>query len=126
MLRINLLAAGNVEENGCLGVQTELLVVLDLSLGSVVNNEVRLKALELLSGGLDEHVLNEVSLPSDLHDEAYSHAGVLVRAAESVYDIELLAAELVESELLAGFPCFFGSGVVIVGILGSSPPNGVL
>ena len=49
------LFAGDVEGNAGLAVQAQLLVVLDLGLGSVVNNEIRLKVLQLLSGGLDEH-----------------------------------------------------------------------
>ena len=122
----DLLTGGDVEDRRGLGVEPQLLVVLDLRLGSVVADEIRLKVLELLLGGLDEHVLDEVSLPSDLHDEADRHTGVLVRAAEAVYDIELLAGELLERELLARVPCLFGRRMVIVGILGSCPPNGVL
>ena len=49
----NLLAACDVEYNCGLRIQTQLLVVLNLSLGSVVYNEVRLKVLKLLSGRLE-------------------------------------------------------------------------
>ena len=49
----DLLLAGDVEQHSSLGVQAQLLVVLDLSLGSVVNNEIRLEVLQLLSGVLN-------------------------------------------------------------------------
>src|SRR5699024_9957864 len=39
----DLLAAGDVEDNGSLGVQAQLLVVFDLGLGGVVDHEVGLK-----------------------------------------------------------------------------------
>ena len=122
----DLLAALDVEHRGSLRVQTQLLVVLDLCLGSVVAYKVRLKALQLLSGGLDEHVLDKVRLPGDLHDKANCHTGVLVGAAEAVYHIELFAGELLDSQLFAGCPGFFGSRMVVVGIFGRCPPYGVL
>ena len=49
----NLLAACDVEHNSGLRIQTQLLVVLNLCLGSVVYNEIRLKVLKLLSGRLE-------------------------------------------------------------------------
>ena len=122
----DLLLAGDVEHNSSLGVQAQLLVVLDLGLGSVVNNEIRLKVLQLLSGGLDEHVGDEVCLPGHFHDETDSHAGVLVCAAESIHNVQALVGQLLLCNLLHGSPGFLRSGVVVVLVLVAGPPNGVL
>ena len=118
--------AGEVEDNSGLRVQAQLLVILHLGLGGVVADEIGLEAGQFLSSGLDEHVLHEVGLPSHFHDEADGHAGVVVGAAEDVHDIELLAGELLQSQLLAGVPGFLGSGLVVVLELVGSPPHGVL
>ena len=64
-----------------------------------------------------------MSLPCNFHDEADLHAGVLVGTAETVDNIELLAAELLLGELLADIPGLFGSLVVVVRILRSGPPD---
>ena len=122
----DLLLAGDVEGNAGLAVQAQLLVVLNLSLGGVVNNEVRLKIGQLLSGGLDKHVGDKVCLPGHLHDEADSHAGVLVGAAESIDDEQALVAQLLLSDVLHGRPGLLGHGVVVVLVLVAGPPNGVL
>jgi hypothetical protein len=45
----DLLLGGEVEDNSGLGVQAQLLVVLDLGLGGVVNNEVPLSIVSLPS-----------------------------------------------------------------------------
>ena len=122
----DLLAAGDVEDDGGLGVETQLLVVLDLRLGRGVDDEVRLEALLLLGGGLDEHVADKVRLPGDLHDEADGHAGVLVRAAERIDHIELLAGEGLLRDRLDGGPGLLAGGVVVVLIFVARPPDGVL
>ena len=122
----DLLLAGDVEGNAGLAVQAQLLVVLDLSLGSVVDNEVRLEVLQLLSGGLDEHVGDKVCLPGHLDDEADGHAGILVSAAESIDDEQALVAQLLLGDVLNSSPSGLGHGVVVVLILVGSPPNGVL
>ena len=89
-----------LNSNSSLGVQAQLLVVLDLGLGSVVNNEIRLEVLQLLSGGTDEHIGNEVCLPGHFHDETHCHAGILVGAAESIHDVQALVGQLLLSDLL--------------------------
>ena len=96
--------AGDVEGNAGLAVQAQFLVVLNLSLGSVVNNEVRLKVLQFLGGGLDEHVGNKVCLPGHFHDEANGHAGILVSAAESVNNEQALVAQFLLGDILNGSP----------------------
>ena len=65
-------------------------------------------------------------LPSYFHDEADCHSGVLVSAAESINYEKSLSGKFLKSELLAGFPCFLSSGMVVIGIFGSVPPNSVL
>ncbi len=121
-----LFAAGRVEGNAGLRVQTQLLVVLYLSLRSVVDDEVRLKVLQFLSSGLNEHVLHEVSLPSHLNDEANSQTGSLVGSAESVNHVQLLIAKLLDGNFLYLGPNLLAHGVVVVLIFLSSPPNLVL
>ena len=122
----DLLTAGDVEDNGSLRVQAQFLVVLDLGLGSVVDNEIRLEVLQLLLGGADEHVLDKVSLPCHFHDEADSHAGVLVGAAESIHNKQTLVGQLFLSQLLHGLPGFLGSRMVVVLVLVGGPPHSVL
>ncbi len=125
-VQYNLLSGRYIERYAGLGVEAELLVVVYLGLGGGVDHEVGLEALQFLSGGLDEHVLYEVSLPCNFHDEADCHAGVLVGAAESVHNEEPLAGELLLSQVLYDSPGVFCHGVVVVGILRSGPPDGVL
>ena len=109
----------------CLGIEAEFFVVLNFCLGSVEDYEIRLEVLKLFLCRLDEHVLDKVCLPCHFHDEADSHAGVFVGAAECVGNIQLLAGQLFHSDFFAGLPGFLGSNVVIIGILGGGPPHGV-
>jgi len=118
----NLLAAGGVEGYASLAVEAEFLVVLYLCLGSVVDDEVGLELLEFCLGGLDEHVLDEVCLPSDFEDEAHSEVGSFIGAAESIYDVELLAGELLGGDILDLCPNGFAHGMVIVLVCLSGPP----
>ena len=122
----DLLAGGDVEGHAGLGVEAELLVVFDLCLGRVVDDEVRLKVLELFRGRADEHVGDEVGLPCDLDDEADGHAGIVVRAAERVDDEQALVAKLLDSDVLDGLPGFLGHRMVVVLIGFGGPPHGVL
>ena len=122
----DLLAIGEVEDDGGLGVEAQLLVVLDLGLGGVEDHEVRLEVLQLFLGGADEHVLHEMGLPGDFHDEADGHAGVLVGAAEGVHDEQALVGQLLDGDVLAGGPGLFGSGMVVVLVALGGPPHGVL
>ena len=122
----DLLSGGDVEDNGGLGVQAELFVVLNLCLGCVVDDEIRLEVCFLFRSGLDEHISYEMCLPCNLHDEADSHSGVLVGAAEAIDNIELLVGELLLCDLLDSGPCFLRSGMVVVLVLLACPPDGVL
>ena len=122
----DLLAARDVEHDSGLGVEAELFVVLHLSLGRVVNDEIGFEVFEFLGSGADEHVLNEVRLPCNFHYEADSHARIFVCAAERIDDEKTLVGELFLSELLNGFPRLLACGVVIVLVTFRGPPNGVL
>jgi len=122
----DLLTAGNVEGDAGLGVDAQLLVVLDLGLGGGVDDEVRLKGGQLRFGRLDEHVLDEMSLPGHFHDEADGHAGVLVGAAEGVDDEQALAGELLLGQGFDGRPGLLAHGMVVVLVLRRGPPDGVL
>ena len=121
----DLFARGDVEYNGGFGVEAEFLVVGEFGLGSVVNDEVRGEVGEFFSSGADEHVGHEVGLPCYFHDEADSHAGVFVGAAEAVDNEEFLAGEFFNGEFLACFPSLFGCGLVVVLVFFGCPPNGV-
>ena len=122
----DLLAAGDVEHDSGLGVEAELFIVLHLRLGSVVHDEVRLEVLEFLCRGADEHVRDEVRLPSHFHNEADGHAGVLVRAAECVDDEKALVGQLFLRDVLDDLPGLFGRGMVVVLVSVGRPPHGVL
>ena len=122
----NLLAARGVECHTSLAVQTELFVVLNLCQRSIVDHEVRLEVSQLLFARLDEHVLYKVSLPCYLYDEANCHAGVLVSTAESIYYVQVLTAQLFDSQLFHLCPNVLGHRVVVVLVALGGPPNGVL
>ncbi len=121
-----MLTARGVEGYAGLAVQTELLVVLYLSQRCVVDHEVGLEVCEFLFARLDEHILNEVCLPCYLNDETNGHAGVLVSAAECVNDVQVLVAELLNSQFFYLSPNLFGHRVVVVLVALGGPPNGVL
>ena len=80
----DLFAACDVEDNSSFRVQTEFLVVFNLSLRSVVNDEVWFESSQLFFRRTDEHVGNEVCLPSYFNDEADSHASFFVSTAETI------------------------------------------
>ncbi len=107
-------------------MQAELFVVLDFSLGCVEDNEVRLEVCFLFRGRFDEHVADEMCLPSNFNDEADSHARVLVCTAEAIDDEEALVGELFLGDILYSSPSFLGCLVVIVVISLRIPPNRVV
>ena len=121
----DLLALLDVEGHYGLGVEAELLVVVALGLGGVEDHEVGLEVLKLLGGGADEHIGDEVCLPGHFHDEAHADAGVGVGAAEAVYDVESLVAELLDGLFLEAVPDFGGDGLVVVLVAVGGPPYGV-
>ena len=65
-------------------------------------------------------------LPRHFHDEADSHAGVLVRAAEGINDVELLIRQLLNRQILHGRPSGLGHRMVVVLVALARPPYGVL
>ena len=65
-------------------------------------------------------------LPSNFHDEADGHAGVLVGAAERVNYIQLLVAQFADSQILDGLPDLLRHGMVVVLVRVGGPPHGVL
>ena len=67
-----------------------------------------------------------MSLPCHFHDEADSHAGILVGAAEDVHDVQLLIGQLLDGQTLALVPGSLRSGLVVVLALVRGPPHGVL
>ena len=119
----HLLTAGGVEGYASFAVEAELLVVLHLSLRGIVDNKVGLKALKLLLGGLDKHILHKVSLPCHLYNEANGQAGSLVGTAVGIHHVELLVTELLDGNVLNLAPNLFAHGVVVVLIFLGGPPN---
>ena len=65
-------------------------------------------------------------LPCYLDDEADSHTCVLVSATECVDNIEILVAELLDSELLDLCPYILRHWVVVILVALCCPPYGVL
>ena len=104
----------------------QLFVVLNFGLGRVVYNEIRLEVLQFFLCGDDEHVLNEMSLPCNFHDETDRHAGVGVGAAECVYYEKSLVGEFLKSDIFNSVPCLNGSRMVVVLVFIGCPPYSVL
>ena len=71
------------------------LVVLNFSLGSVVYYEVRFEISQFFIGRNDEHILYEMSLPSNLHNKTDRHTGVFICATESIYYKQSFVGELI-------------------------------
>ena len=117
-----LFAVLGIEGNAGVGVEAEFLVVLNLSLAGIEDDEVRLELSEFLLCGLDEHVLDEVSLPSHFDDEADGQSGCFVSAAECVNHIQFLAAKFLDGDVLHLCPYFFAHGVVVVLVSLGGPP----
>ncbi len=68
-----------------------------------------------------------MSLPCNFHYETDLDAGVLVGAAESIHNIELiLVGELLGSDLLDFLPAVLRKRLVVVLVLRGGPPYGVL
>ena len=67
-----------------------------------------------------------MSLPGNFHDEAYSHAGILVGAAERINDEQSLARQFLDGQFLQLFPVLLGQFVVVVRIFRCIPPYGIL
>ena len=122
----NLLTSLCVEGNAGVGVEAEFLVVLNLSLAGIEDDEVRLELCEFLLCRLDEHVLDEVSLPSNFYDETNSQTSSFVSATESVDNVKFLAAKFLNGDVLNLCPDFFAHGMVVVLVLLRSPPNVVV
>ena len=122
----NLLTAGDVEYNCGFAVEAEFLVVLNFCLRSGINGEVRFESLEFFFCRLDEHIAYEVSLPSNFHDEAHVHAGILVGTAESINYEQFLVAKLLLCKVFHYIPSFLRANVVVVLVFIGSPPYGIL
>ena len=122
----NLLLGRDVEDNRGLGVEAEFLVVLNFCLRRIVDNEVRLKVLELFRRRTNEHIGHKMCLPCDFDDEAHCHAGIRVRTAECVNHKEALAGELLFCKLFDCVPSLFGSRMVIILVFIGGPPDRIL
>ena len=121
----NLLAGCEVEHNCGFAVEAEFLIVGKFSLGSVVNDEVGSEVGEFFGSGANEHVGHEVSLPCHFHDEAHCHAGVLVGAAETVYNIEFLPESSSMARVLQAFQASSLARLCCRWDIRGSPPYGV-
>ena len=106
-------------------MQAELLVVVDFGLAGSIDGEAGLEGLEVFGRRLDEHIEHEVSLPSNLHNEADGDASVLVGTAEGVDNEEFFVAEFAGCEPFDSLPYVFVHRVVVIGILRSVPPNSI-
>ena len=121
----DLLAARKVERCNRLGIQAEFLIVRDFSLGSIVDNEIRLKINQFICRRVDEHIGYKMCLPCNFNDEADSHARILVCATESIDYIEFLVGELFLGDFLQCSPSFRRCRMVIIFVFIGSPPYSV-
>ena len=71
-------------------MESKPFIVFYLCLRSIVDDKVRFKVLKLFFCRTDKHIGNEMCLPSDLDDEADSHARVLICTAERIDDKKTL------------------------------------
>ena len=122
----NLLLGGGVESYAGLRIEAQFLIVSNLSLGSVVNNEIRLEVLQLLCSWLNEHIGYEMSLPSNLNDETNCHTSVVVSTAECIYNEQSLVGQLLLCQILNSCPNVLAHRMVIVLVLIRGPPYSVL
>ena len=123
----NLFVGLQVEYSSCLRVQTQFLVVVNLSLGSVERYEIGFAVVgQFFFCRTDEHVLYEVCLPCYFHDETYFQTSSGVGAAECIHNEQTLAGELLNGFGLQVGPSCFGAGLVVVLVSVRSPPYSVL
>ncbi len=122
----HLLFGGDVEGDAGLAIEAKLLVVGDFGFGGVIDNEIGFEGLQFVFAWADEHILDEMGLPSDFHDEADRHAGVFVGPAIGVDDEEALVGKLLKGELVDLVPGLLAHRVVVVGVAWRVPPDGVL
>lgn len=85
---------GEVEGNEVLGVETLFLPVRVGAFGAVHHHEVRFEGFQLFIARANEHVLDEVSLPGHLCDDAHGQTGIRVGTAEAIDHKQALAGEL--------------------------------
>ena len=108
----------DVENNSCLGVKAQFLVVLDLCLRCCEHYEIRLaEVCQFLLCRTDEHIAYKVCLPGNLHNEPYLDSGVGVCSAESVNYIKLLVGKLFACNFLEFFPSLLAARLVVVLVL---------
>ena len=119
----NLLFACDVEHYGCLRVKSEFFVVLNLCLGSIVNNEIWLEVLKLFCCRLDEHICYEVCLPCNFNDKTDCHTSIFISSAECIYNEKSLIGELFNCKIFYSSPCFLSSRVIVIFIFVRCPPN---
>ena len=121
----DLFTGGDVEGNGCFGVQSHFLEVFNLGLGGAVNGEIRGEGGLFFFSRFDEHVADKVGLPGNFHDEADSHAGVMVGTAEGIHDKQAFAGEFFDSDIFQDRPVFFAQNMVVIRVFRGVPPDGV-
>ena len=85
-----LLTSCDVEDNSCLGIQSQFFIVVNLCFGCIVNNEVRFEVFQFFCRRFNEHVFYEMCLPCYFHDETDGHAGIFVCPTESIYNVKFL------------------------------------
>ena len=60
-----------------------------------------------------------------LPNEADRHAGIVVCAAECVYNKQALVGQLFLCDRLAGVPCLFRSRMIVIFVFVGGPPYGI-
>jgi len=110
---------GQIENGIDFGIETMFLPFLVGCLGAVHDDKVRLtEILQFLVGRAQEHVLDKVRLPGNLHNEPHLQPCIGIGAAEGIDNKQALAGELFGRQCLQIGPDFWSRWFVVVRSLG--------
>ena len=113
----------DVKDSCSFGIKTEFFPVGDFSFGRVKYNKIRLLIKFFLIFRTNEHIGNEMRLPSNFHDETNFHAGIFMSSAETIDYEETLIGKFFNRKFFKSLPRFDGAFFIVIGIFGSCPPN---
>jgi len=122
----NLFVSFQVENGSSFRVQTQLFVVVYFRFGCVERHEIGFAVVsQFFIGRTDKHVLHEVSLPCNLHDETNFQTSSGVSAAESIHYEQSLSRKLFNGFGFQIGPSCFRARLVVVLIFIGSPPDSI-
>ena len=122
----NLFVSLQVENGSSFRVQTQLFVVVYFCFGCVERYEIGFTVVsQFFIGRTDKHVLHEVSLPCNLHDETNFQTSSGVSAAESIHYEQSLSRKFFNGFGFQIGPSCFRARFVVVFIFIGSPPDSI-